>query len=100
LLGGDAREGGELPQVVLLDLKLPRLGGLDVLKHMRADQRTRYLPVVVLTSSKEEEDIVKSYENGANAYVRKPIDFEHFSEAVRTLGMFWLLLNERPARQG
>jgi two-component system response regulator len=82
------------PQVVLLDLNLPRIGGLEVLKRLRADDRTRLLPVVVLTSSKEDEDVVSSYAYGANAYVRKPVEFERFSEAVKTLGLFWLLLNE------
>jgi two-component system, response regulator len=89
-----ARDTRHLPQVVLLDLNLPKIGGLDVLKRLRADDRTRAVPVVVLTSSKEEEDVVTSYTNGANAYVRKPVEFEQFSEAMKTLGMFWLLLNE------
>jgi CheY-like chemotaxis protein len=84
------------PQVVLLDLNLPRVSGLDVLRRIRADERTRGLPVVVLTSSKEEEDIIRSYALGANGYVRKPVDFAAFNEAVRTLGLFWLLLNEVP----
>lgn len=89
------------PQVVLLDLNLPRLGGLDVLKRLRADDRTKLIPVVVLTSSKEEEDIVTSYANGANAYVRKPVEFDQFTEAVKTLGLFWLLLNEvSPSKPG
>jgi two-component system response regulator len=83
-----------LPQVVLLDLNLPRLGGLDVLKKIRETPRTSLLSVVVLTSSKEEEDIVRSYAGGANAYVRKPVEFTEFSEAVRTLGLFWLLLHQ------
>jgi two-component system response regulator len=82
------------PQVVLLDLNLPRLGGLDVLRRMRADERTKSLAVVVLTSSKEEEDIIRSYSLGANAYVRKPVDFDQFNQAIKTLGLFWLLLNE------
>ena len=82
------------PQVVLLDLNLPRIGGLEVLKRLRAVERTRFLPVVVLTSSKEDEDMMKSYANGANAYVSKPVEFDAFSEAVKTLGLFWLLLNE------
>jgi CheY-like chemotaxis protein len=83
------------PQVILLDLNLPRLGGHAVLARIRADSRTRLLPVVVLTSSREDEDIIRSYASGANAYVRKPVEFEQFSEAVKTLGLFWLLLNER-----
>jgi two-component system response regulator len=84
----------ELPTIVLLDLKLPKLDGLDVLRRIRADARTRLLPVVVLTSSKEEQDVVASFSLGANAYVRKPVDFTEFAEAARTLGLFWLLLNE------
>jgi two-component system, response regulator len=95
--GGHAgRNPLDLPQVVLLDLKLPRVDGLEVLRRIRADDRTRLLPVVVLTSSKEEEDVVRSYTLGANGYVRKPVDFTQFTEAMRTLGMFWLLLNEFP----
>jgi two-component system, response regulator len=82
------------PQVVLLDLKLPKVSGLDVLRRIRADERTRRIPVVVLTSSEEEEDVIRSYELGANAYVRKPVDFGEFSEAARQLGVFWLLLNQ------
>jgi CheY-like chemotaxis protein len=85
-----------LPQVVLLDLNLPRISGLDVLRRIRGNERTKSLAVVVLTSSKEEEDVVRSYELGANGYVRKPIDFDAFNDAVRTLGLFWLLLNETP----
>jgi two-component system, response regulator len=87
------------PQVVLLDLNLPRLSGLEVLKRLRADERTRLLPVVVLTSSKEEEDIITSYSLGANAYVRKPVEFGSFADAVKTLGLFWLVLNERPPKR-
>jgi two-component system response regulator len=82
------------PQLVLLDLNLPRVGGLDVLRRIRADERTKYLAVVVLTSSKEEEDIIRSYSLGANSYVRKPVDFSAFGEAVKTLGLYWLILNE------
>jgi two-component system response regulator len=84
------------PQIVLLDLKLPKLGGLEVLKRMRSDPRTQFIPVVVLTSSSEEEDIVSSYRLGANSYVRKPIEFHRFADAVRQLGLFWLLINEVP----
>jgi two-component system response regulator len=83
-----------LPQVVLLDLNLPKVSGLGVLKQVRAEERLRALPVVVLTSSKEDEDIVQSYQLGANSYVRKPVDFTAFTEAVRALGLYWLLLNE------
>ncbi len=83
-----------LPGLVLLDLKLPKLDGLEVLRQIRADERTRYLPVVILTSSTEQEDIINGYRNGANAYVRKPVKFSEFADAVVTLGMFWLLLNE------
>lgn len=82
------------PQLMLLDLNLPRISGLEVLKRVRADERTRLLSIVVLTSSKEDEDVLQSYSLGANAYVRKPVDFSQFSEAVKTLGLFWLLLNE------
>ena len=89
--GRDARV---LPSVVLLDLKLPKIDGLDVLRRIRADERTRLLPVVVLTASKEEEDIIHSYSLGANAYVRKPVAFAEFVQAAKTLGLFWLLLNE------
>jgi two-component system response regulator len=91
------RDLGTMPQVVLLDLNLPRVGGLDVLRRIRADERTKWLAVVVLTSSKEDEDIIKSYSLGANSYVRKPVDFAQFSEAVKTLGLYWLLLHETPA---
>jgi two-component system response regulator len=87
-------DGRPCPALVLLDLNLPKIGGLEVLRRMRADERTRLIPVVVLTSSKLEEDILDSYRNGANAYVRKPVNFSDFAEAVRTLGVFWLLLNE------
>ena len=87
------------PAVVLLDLGLPRLSGLDVLKALRASETTRLLPVVILTSSREEEDIIRSYSLGANAYVRKPVSFAEFAEAAKALGMFWLLLNERAPAQ-
>jgi CheY-like chemotaxis protein len=97
LFGQGAYEGRDLsvqPQVVLLDLNLPRLGGLDVLRRIRGDPRTKLLAVVILTSSKEEEDVVRSYSLGANSYVRKPVAFAEFSDAVRTLGLYWLLLHE------
>ena len=88
------RDASVVPQLVLLDLGLPRVGGLDVLKRIRGDERTRLVPVVVLTSSKEEEDVVKSYSLGANGYVRKPVEFPALSDVVRALGLFWLLVNE------
>lgn len=88
------RDTTELPDLVLLDLKLPRMGGLEVLQRIRADDRTRLLPVVVLTSSSQDEDIVSSYRLGANSYVRKPVRFADFSEAVRQLGVYWMLINE------
>jgi two-component system response regulator len=90
------RSPSELPAIVLLDLNLPFIGGLDVLQRIRADRRTALLPVVVLTASKEEEDVLRSYSLGANAYVSKPVDFLEFAEAAKALGLFWLLLNEPP----
>ena len=90
------RRPERLPQVVLLDLKLPMVDGLEVLKRMRADPRTRRLPVVVLTSSTEERDIVASYDLGANSFVQKPVDFAEFVEAAAQLGLYWLILNEAP----
>jgi len=86
----------DLPQVVLLDLKLPKLDGHDVLRAIRRHERLRLLPVVIMTSSTEERDIATSYDLGANSYVRKPVDFEQFSEAVRQLGLYWLVLNQAP----
>jgi two-component system response regulator len=90
------RDPSLAPQLVLLDLKLPKVDGLEVLRQLRADERTRLLPVVVLTSSTEERDVVESYRLGANSYVRKPVDFTEFIEAARQLGLYWLLLNQPP----
>lgn len=89
--GRDARD---LPQVVLLDLKLPKVDGLEVLRRIRGDERTQLLPVVILTSSREEQDVINGYRLGANSYVRKPVNFDEFIEAARQLGLYWLLLNE------
>jgi two-component system, response regulator len=94
-----ARDAADGPALVLLDLSLPRVDGLEVLKRIRSDARTKLLPVVVLTSSKQDEDIVRSYAMGANAYVRKPLSFGEFADAAKALGMFWLMLNELPPHQ-
>jgi two-component system response regulator len=88
------RDMSLMPQVVLLDLRLPKVEGLEVLRRLRDDERTKLLPIVILTSSDEEQDIVDSYKLGANSYIRKPVDFAHFSEAVQQLGLYWLVLNQ------
>ncbi|MEI6501044.1 MAG: response regulator [Armatimonadota bacterium] len=93
---GPGAEQRPLPQVILLDLKLPKIDGHEVLRRLRAEERTRLLPVVILTTSDEESDIVNSYANGASSYVRKPVDFNEFLGAVKTLGLYWLMLNEAP----
>jgi CheY-like chemotaxis protein len=101
LFATGAHEGRDtciLPAVVLLDLKLPKVDGLEVLRRVRANERTKMLPVVILTSSKEEQDVVQGYSLGANSYIRKPVDFGQFMEAVRQLGLYWLVLNESPHR--
>jgi two-component system response regulator len=90
------RDTEALPQVVLLDLKMPRMDGLEVLQRIRADERTKLLPVVVLTTSSEDRDRVESYKLGANSYIRKPVDFDQFVSAVQNLGLYWLVLNEAP----
>lgn len=90
------RDLSNMPQIILLDLKLPKIDGLEVLRTIRNDERTRLLPVAVLTSSKEENDLVSSYSLGANSYIRKPVDFDQFCESVRQLGLYWLVLNEPP----
>jgi CheY-like chemotaxis protein len=99
LFGTGSYEGRDVslkPSVVLLDLKLPRIDGLEVLRRLREDDRTRLLPVVVLTTSSEEQDLLDSYSLGCNSYIRKPVDFIQFSEAIRQLGMYWLLMNQPP----
>jgi CheY-like chemotaxis protein len=90
------RDPQEFPAVVLLDLNLPKVNGLEVLHQIRSEKSTRFLPVVILTSSKEEQDLANGYKEGANSYIRKPVDFLQFTEAVRQLGLYWLLLNESP----
>ncbi len=90
------RDISVLPTVVLLDLNLPRIGGMEVLRRMRSDDRTKLVPVVILTSSKEEQDVIKGYKLGCNSYIRKPVDFNQFMDAVKQLGIYWLLINEPP----
>ncbi len=92
------RDTSVMPSVVILDLKLPKVDGLEVLQRLRADERTKLVPVVILTSSKEEKDMINGYRFGANSYVQKPVDFTQFIEAARQLGLYWLVLNEPPPR--
>jgi len=95
---GAGRDVAQLPALVLLDLKLPKVGGLEVLRRIRADERTRRLPVVILTSSREEQDGAASYDLGVNSYIRKPVDFNQFAQAIQHLGLYWLVLNEPPPK--
>jgi two-component system, response regulator len=92
--GYASRDPAEMPQVVLLDLNLPKIGGLEVLQSLRADERTKLIPIVILTSSREDRDLIAGYSRGANSYIVKPVDFLQFSEAVRQLGLYWLVLNQ------
>lgn len=92
------RDPHDLPQIILLDLKLPKVDGLEVLRRIRADERTHLLAVVILTSSNEEQDLLEGYKKGANSYIRKPVDFNQFADAIRQLGLYWLVLNEAPPK--
>ena len=90
------RDTSAMPVVTLLDLKLPKIDGFEVLKRVRSSERTKLIPIVILTSSKEESDLINGYSLGANSYIRKPVDFEQFTEAIRELGLYWILINEPP----
>jgi two-component system, response regulator len=92
------RDPNDMPHLILLDIKLPKIDGLEVLRRIRRDKRTHLLPVVILTSSKEEQDLIEAYEGGANSYVRKPVDFNQFAESIKQLGMYWMVLNEIPPK--
>ena len=94
------RDANTMPALILLDLQLPKISGLEVLRRIRADERTKLLPVVILTSSKEEQDLMQSYRLGANSYIRKPVDFVQFMEAIRQVGLYWLILNEAQPKPG
>jgi two-component system response regulator len=96
LIGGAAEERGKPPKVVLLDLKLPKVGGLEVLREIRANERTKLLPVVVMTSSREDRDVAEAYQLGANSFIVKPVDFENFLEVVSNMGSYWIHLNQAP----
>jgi CheY-like chemotaxis protein len=96
LLGKGPYAGRQLPAVVLLDLNLPKVSGIEVLQRMRADERTKLVPVVILTSSKEDQDLLNGYKFGANSYIRKPVDFSQFAQAIQQLGLYWLVINEPP----
>lgn len=93
------RDSNDLPALVLLDLKLPKIGGIEVLRRMKTDERTRRIPVVILTSSQEETDLAACYDLGVNSYIKKPIDFDHFSKAVQNIGFYWLILNQPPPKE-
>ena len=97
---GEGASERPAPTMMLLDLKLPKIGGLEVLRRIRADPRTRLQPIVILTSSKEEQDIITGYSLGANSYIRKPVDFSQFMEAIRQIGLYWLVLNEPAVQKG